>query len=666
MLFLRTQQNASGLSQSLLQYPEIRAPHLEGHYYAHIRRFLAQHNASLEIECIPKPTYERQGDEYIMNIVCESSTAEEMEQNHLNHYTDAEIRQLYYCKSYLKVKRLSDLCTFDGVFILPSILKGELSIRQCASKIEYIRQERPSETTWPIWRKVLRTLCIQDKKVDSIRQNNKTNKTLERHNIGTTITKYWNGLPYYGTVTNDIGRYYKIQYNDNDEEELNHGEVAKHRDKNRGEGHTTSEIGTIMRLRRPLGDWRILANESEKLWPFYYSHITDTLYRSYREEWHRNGKFYYDCHMMTENDTYEYVPTGNVPILPEDASPTDVMDTEDGWRISEHLPMMTKTTQRETPETFLEYLLAQDEHISQYYTQIEFLSMPVTIYELIKSSNKIHIATDGGAVSLKGSIGFVFADENGTVLLTCFGQPSGNNPLSFWSEICAFLAAIRLVTLITEYYDKKLQRQEDATRSKIHVYTDSRSMIKKLAAYEEYPTAPLSTVLDSEWDVLSALHRALQWFTKYPKINWVKSHQDDKVYDTTEMPLDAYLNSEADELATTGLKRLQGKPIIPMDPHTSIQFHIRGRTITRDFKRTVREIVQLPALRKYYCERFKWSNNIFAIIDWDIFRPVYKKYTSTKGVQWIHKFCTKNYQQEREYTNETTSMIRDAHHTGTQ
>jgi hypothetical protein len=54
--FLRTQQNASGLSKPLLQYSEIRAPHLEGHYYVHIRRFLATHNANQEIECIPKPT----------------------------------------------------------------------------------------------------------------------------------------------------------------------------------------------------------------------------------------------------------------------------------------------------------------------------------------------------------------------------------------------------------------------------------------------------------------------------------------------------------------------------------------------------------------------------------------------------------------------------------
>ena len=102
-----------------------------------------------------------------------------------------------------------------------------------------------------------------------------------------------------------------------------------------------------------------------------------------------------------------------------------------------------------------------------------------------------------------------------------------------------------------------------------------------------------------------------------------KSHQDNKVYNIQEMPLDAYLNSEADELATIGLKKLQEKPIVPLDPDTSINFHIEGKTITRDFKSTVREIIQLKPLRKFYCERFKWCDNIFDLIDWDVFRPVY-------------------------------------------
>jgi hypothetical protein len=184
-------------------------------------------------------------------------------------------------------------------------------------------------------------------------------------------------------------------------------------------------------------------------------------------------------------------------------------------------------------------------------------------------------------------------------------------------------------------------------------------MVKKLEAYGKYPTASRAAALNSEWDVLSALHRALKCFKTYPKINWVKSHQDDKVYEAEDMPLDAYLNSEADELATTGLNQLQEKPRVPLDPNTNIQFSIGGRTITRDFKRTVREIIQLPPLRNFYCNRFGWSDNIFDSIDWDIFRPVYKKHIMNKGAQWMHKFCIKKLP-----TGEIITTIRYVHHAG--
>ena len=76
----------------------------------------------------------------------------------------------------------------------------------------------------------------------------------------------------------------------------------------------------------------------------------------------------------------------------------------------------------------------------------------------------------------------------------------------------------------------------------------------------------------------------------------MKSHQDDVVvFDMKEMSLNAYLNPEADELATIGLKILQEKPKVPMDPDTAIQFHIGSLDyiITRDFKQTTREIITL-------------------------------------------------------------------------
>jgi hypothetical protein len=126
--------------------------------------------------------------------------------------------------------------------------------------------------------------------------------------------------------------------------------------------------------------------------------------------------------------------------------------------------------------TFVEYIRTQEEHIAQYYTQIQFLTVPHEIYEILKSTRKVNMATDGGAIQFKGSIGFVLADEEGNILLTCYGQPSGNSD----------------------------NRTEKTTR----------------------------------------------------------------------------------------------KPQGSIGPRHVIQFQIKGRTITRDFKRTVREIIQLPSFRK--------------------------------------------------------------------
>lgn len=63
------------------------------------------------------------------------------------------------------------------------------------------------------------------------------------------------------------------------------------------------------------------------------------------------------------------------------------------------------------------------------------------------------IDTDEGAIQFKGSLlGFVLADDDdANIFITCFGQPSGQDPLPFKPEICeicAFLAAVRFVIML--------------------------------------------------------------------------------------------------------------------------------------------------------------------------------------------------------------------------
>jgi hypothetical protein len=69
----------------------------------------------------------------------------------------------------------------------------------------------------------------------------------------------------------------------------------------------------------------------------------------------------------------------------------------------------------------MEILMQQPEYISQYYTHIDFYTVPFQIYEHIKSPRKALVATDGGAIQFKGSLGFVLADDDANILVTCFG-----------------------------------------------------------------------------------------------------------------------------------------------------------------------------------------------------------------------------------------------------
>jgi hypothetical protein len=84
------------------------------------------------------------------------------------------------------------------------------------------------------------------------------------------------------------------------------------------------------------------------------------LYRSYRKEWHRQGDYYYDCHVWIENNTYNYKSANNIPLLPRNAVPTDVMDMEGGWRISFNQPMMKERNKGKTPDSFMTYLMTQE------------------------------------------------------------------------------------------------------------------------------------------------------------------------------------------------------------------------------------------------------------------------------------------------------------------
>ena len=123
----------------------------------------------------------------------------------------------------------------------------------------------------------------------------------------------------------------------------------------------------------------------------------------------------------------------------------------------------------------------------------------------MKATTMIMMATDGGAKTFKGSLGFVIIDSESKVLISCYGQSAEHDPLSFRSEASAFLAALRVIFLIAEYY-KESPDESIAIIKQLCFFTDSGSMLKKLTAKNKYPTTHLKCTMDSKWDLLQVIH----------------------------------------------------------------------------------------------------------------------------------------------------------------
>ena len=70
----------------------------------------------LECACVDSPKLERENNIFLMDAVC-ARLKEEL--------SDANVRIINYCRNYLEVMLLSNTCTADGHYIIPSVFKGK-------------------------------------------------------------------------------------------------------------------------------------------------------------------------------------------------------------------------------------------------------------------------------------------------------------------------------------------------------------------------------------------------------------------------------------------------------------------------------------------------------------------------------------------------------------
>jgi hypothetical protein len=140
-------QHNSGLGTPILEDPHIWAPHLKGLWIPNIRQFLQRIDGSLTIADVTIQPLQRQHDYHVMDPVVTRSL-----------FSPPEVRRINYCRLYLQVLTISDMCNATGDRLAPGIRHGQHLWSQSKSDIQEIHQERPNEASWTIWRRFLNTL----------------------------------------------------------------------------------------------------------------------------------------------------------------------------------------------------------------------------------------------------------------------------------------------------------------------------------------------------------------------------------------------------------------------------------------------------------------------------------------------------------------------------
>ena len=171
------------------------------------------------------------------------------------------------------------------------------------------------------------------------------------------------------------------------------------------------------------------------------------------------------------------------------------------------------------------------------------------------------------------------------------------------------------------------------------LYCDNLGLIKKVSYFFKYRLAKVKCVLHSEYDFVNQIFPLIQEYTATPEINHVKGHQDNKI-PYVSLPLPTQLNVDAGSLAT---KELRDQPNlihhVPLFPDSKVRLLLSGTSVTRNLSGAIRKHQGYCNLVPYMLERYGWTADVTASVDWDGFAAAYK--SSFQSRKFVFKFCTK-------------------------
>jgi hypothetical protein len=235
------------------------------------------------------------------------------------------------------------------------------------------------------------------------------------------------------------------------------------------------------------------------------------------------------------------------------------------------------------PSTWTAFLASLPLWERSLFPDVTVLDLSALLSALADNAD-LYLASDGGAIPLKGSFGAVLATDD-AILVECGGRAYGQDPRSFRSEAYGMLAITRLLLHLRRYH------HYNSHRMNLTLVCDAKSLLDRLTASRDLTRVVPRRFLFSEADAEVAILDSFQELKADIILEHVESRQDTK-YPNRPPTWEAILNSCCDAIASDKLASatdvLRKVPfVISVADRVSVRPRItRARAPTRSCKPT--------------------------------------------------------------------------------
>lgn len=214
---------------------------------------------------------------------------------------------------------------------------------------------------------------------------------------------------------------------------------------------------------------------------------------------------------------------------------------------------------------------------------------PYGITEALSDADEYIVVSDGSSRRTQMAQGWVLAIASGRVLAEG-GGPASGTAWSHRAEGFGMNAATLFLALLQSYTGRTL--------GPCQIFCDNAGLVSTIQDNQEYVHTFPNQFLKADRDqVNSILHNLSQLAD--PEVEHVKGHQDENA---GELNVPAKLNVRADALAGWyDLHHPRRHYRTPVNSHSKAQLHIRGKTVSNNYRQHIRNAIHGPAYHHHLC-----------------------------------------------------------------